>query len=403
MTGWASETLIASAVLIAAVLLLRAPVARLFGARAAYALWLAPLLRMLVPPLPDGSPLPEFAIFTAEPGSGSAALALSGGLALETVLMWLWLGGAAVFLLFHAAVHRRFLARALAAGRRVDSADVAGAELIESSAVAGPIATGVFRPRILIPASFDQRLSNEQRRLALAHEDLHHRRGDLIALALSLVVLALHWFNPLAHLAHRMFRRDLEAACDAELIERLGPGERQDYARAIVGCASRPVPRAICTLTTIDDLKRRLTMLQWNHGASARLTGFGCAALLAAGGLTLGTELRAQASDAPEERIEIHKVVRDGKATPEFSAERRMQLEQCLGEKIEAAAAGATGDKKQQTRIVLCGKKDASNAELVQMLEKAVARIESENDLRGDNKAQIVEKLRSKIAELRAR
>ena len=50
--NWVLETMIASTLLMAAVLALRGPVARMFGARVAYLLWLAPALRMILPPLP---------------------------------------------------------------------------------------------------------------------------------------------------------------------------------------------------------------------------------------------------------------------------------------------------------------------------------------------------------------
>ena len=46
------ETLIATAMLMALVMALREPVRRLFGAQVAYALWLLPALRMVLPPLP---------------------------------------------------------------------------------------------------------------------------------------------------------------------------------------------------------------------------------------------------------------------------------------------------------------------------------------------------------------
>ena len=52
MIGWVAETLIASTLLMALVLGLRGPVRRAFGPGVAYLLWLLPLLRMALPPLP---------------------------------------------------------------------------------------------------------------------------------------------------------------------------------------------------------------------------------------------------------------------------------------------------------------------------------------------------------------
>ena len=52
MTPWLVQTLVGTTLAMLGVLALRAPVARLFGARVAYALWLLPALRLVLPPLP---------------------------------------------------------------------------------------------------------------------------------------------------------------------------------------------------------------------------------------------------------------------------------------------------------------------------------------------------------------
>ena len=404
MIDWAVETLIATSLLMVAVLLLRNPVARLFGARASYALWLAPAIRLLLPPMPEGGPIPEIIILTAP---GAAAETASTGMSPVDMLLYLWLGGAAVFLILHALQHRWFVADAIASGQRLPIS-ASGPELIESPAVEGPIATGIIRQRIFIPAGFAERLTEEQQRLALVHERLHHRRGDVFALAASLVVLALHWFNPIAHFAHRAFRRDLEAACDAELIERLGGKERADYARAIVGCAAVPVPRAICTLTTIDDLKRRLTMLDWNHGKLSRTLGLGCAAALAAAGLSLGTANAAtqDKDSATTEKVEKRVIIRnvgDGPMKEPLSAEMREKIAKCEVQPFEANADLKGEDGKQQrTRVVLCTK-GGDPKMTAERLEKVVTRIEGDSDMSPEAKEKILADLRAKISELRNR
>jgi len=49
MMDWAIETGIAVSLLIVLVLIIRRPFARIFGARAAYALWLLPFIRLIMP------------------------------------------------------------------------------------------------------------------------------------------------------------------------------------------------------------------------------------------------------------------------------------------------------------------------------------------------------------------
>ena len=69
MTAWLIETLVWTAVLIAAVLFVRRPVARWFGPQVAYALWALPVLRLILPPIE----LPAWMapVQASEPAQGS--------------------------------------------------------------------------------------------------------------------------------------------------------------------------------------------------------------------------------------------------------------------------------------------------------------------------------------------
>ena len=88
MIGWAIEALIASALLMAVVLVIRAPVRRQFGPGIAYALWALPVIRLMLPPLPQiHSTAPQLlsrasdtvAIYVIEPLGGSGGLLLVDG------------------------------------------------------------------------------------------------------------------------------------------------------------------------------------------------------------------------------------------------------------------------------------------------------------------------------------
>jgi beta-lactamase regulating signal transducer with metallopeptidase domain len=57
-----------------------------------------------------------------------------------------------------------------------------------------PCAWGLWRRTILLPAAADD-WPLDHRRLALAHEWSHLRRGDPFWHMLSVFVLALHWAN----------------------------------------------------------------------------------------------------------------------------------------------------------------------------------------------------------------
>jgi len=344
MTGflqapWIVQTLIASTLLMAIVLMLRAPVARAFGARAAYALWLLPVLRMVLPPLPGWRMLavpvvylgskdrqvvglvdPATAatmvheIVRADAARAIPALApvappmpvqmlvdpqpapLLAGVGWVPLLLAVWLGGAALWFGWQMIRYRVFLNRAMRGARPLTRE--CGIDVLLSDHVDGPVAAGVFRRRIFLPGDFMTRYSAEERRLALVHEAAHHDRFDVQANLLGLLVLALHWWNPLAHRAYRAFRSDQELACDATVLADARPGDRMAYGSAMLKSASARMPGVACALSHKAQLKQRIVMMARKPmGASRLLLGGVIAVAAIGGGLLLTASGSAQAQD----------------------------------------------------------------------------------------------------------
>ena len=279
MIAWAIEALLASTLLMAVVLVIRAPVRRQFGPGIAYALWALPAVRLLLPPLPQlHSAAPQLlnrasqtvTIYVIEPLGGSAAAPTSLYSSLGAALAVLWGVGAAAFLAWHALGHWRFCRRMI--DQSVSTERAGDIEVIETSAASGPLAFGIFRRYVAFPRDFAERYDADERELALLHELGHHQRGDLIANWVALAVLALHWFNPLAWRAFRAFRADQEMANDALVLAGRSAIDRHTYACAIVKAAHGGAVSAACHLHTIQDLKGRLRMLTTGRRSRLRLT-----------------------------------------------------------------------------------------------------------------------------------
>ena len=280
MIGWLVEALIASTLLMALVMLVRAPVRNAFGPQVAYALWALPLLRLLLPPLPAA--WQEVAATPISRASDTLTILVADGAANDTVapvavaapaIGWivglLWAAGALGFLVWHLTSHRRHCRRLLGTAASIE--EVRGVHLIASEAAAGPLAFGVMRRYVAFPLDFADRYDADERELALEHEIGHHQRGDLIANWIALGVLALHWFNPVAWRAFRAFRADQELANDARVLAGRSTIDRHAYACAIVKAAHGGAVSAACHLHTIDDLKGRLRMLSTSPRSRRRL------------------------------------------------------------------------------------------------------------------------------------
>jgi len=309
VTDWIVETLISSSLLMALVLAVRRPVASAFGARTAYALWLLPLLRMVLPPLPGHAMLlkPFLAMTsvggtTVQAGLASAdalndALILppdvqsafeagpvSSGLGWIPVLVALWLAGAALFFGWQMLRYRLFVARALDGATHLSTS--AGVQVFASDHVEGPIASGILQRRIFLPRDFLDRYSSSERRQALLHEGAHHDRKDLLANVAAIGMVALHWWNPLAHVAYRCFRADQELACDATVLADAQPDQLFAYGSALVKSTVGRTPAAACAFNRTQEIKQRLRMIKRGKlGLTRRLAGVGLAMGALVGGL----------------------------------------------------------------------------------------------------------------------
>lgn len=330
---WLVEALLASTLLMTVVLALRYVVTPLFGARISYILWALPVLRMVLPPLPrsesaylptglDLSVIHQIAPVASSvasiPAAQSSAAAISS-IDWGMVVMAVWVLGAVVHFSWHLVAYRIFLSRTEKASAPLY--DISGVK-VYSADVSGPAAAGVFLRRILLPRDFGLRFEEREQRLALAHELAHHRRGDLLANWVALLLLSLHWFNPVAHAAYRAFRDDQELACDATVLTASSSGQMHAYASAIVKATWDRGVVAACPLNQAGQLKRRLKMMRLGRSTLMRSSsGLVLTACMVSGGLAM------TASGVVTERPAVAKAINTLMAAPAAIAESSRNLE----------------------------------------------------------------------------
>jgi len=437
MSDFLIETLVWTGALIALVLVLRRPVARQFGAGAAYALWFLPTARLVMPPLllpawlaPDVEPV----AYSAEPLAVAApaeALPLTGNefgdivpaeaaysVDFAAVLLALWLLGAAIFLVRRFALYHRMRAELLDGARPVG--EVGNVRLVETDAVEGPLAFGVIDRVVALPTGLMNSRDRRARDLVIAHELAHHRGRDLLVNMLVQPLFALHWFNPLGWMGWTAMRRDQEAACDARVVARSDAEERAVYASVIAafatgaGTNARPALAAPMACPVLGDksIIHRLRSLTMTEISPRRR--FTSRALLVGGALalpltasityaeTIGQEIEAPmppnpptppaASDAPlpptppkpgefddETREEIAEMEQELEEMRDEVAEvEREIVKDGQRQIIRIRRTGTPGGEKQQVqRIVRFGDLDIDPADRAK-LEKAVERFRAE-------------------------
>lgn len=177
------------------------------------------------------TPLPPTEIVTAQPvPTPKPVMTVS-------LLAAIWLAGVVMMLTYMLVSYLGIYRRVCTAVRLEDN-------VYRCGSWGTPFVLGLLRPRIYVPEGMDDAALPQ----VLAHERCHIRRGDHLIKPLAFLLLALHWFNPVLWAAYVLLGRDMENACDERALRGVDGAGRAAYSRALVACAVRQRPAAVCPL-----------------------------------------------------------------------------------------------------------------------------------------------------------
>lgn len=71
----------------------------------------------------------------------------------------------------------------------------------------------------------------------MAHELVHHRRGDLVVNAVQIAIAIVWWFHPVVWILNKSIRRVREDCCDDSLLE-AGVTHASDYCQTLLDVAN---------------------------------------------------------------------------------------------------------------------------------------------------------------------
>lgn len=110
--------------------------------------------------------------------------------------------------------------------------------------VKSPFILGIVKPRIYLSSA----LSEDEMNYIVAHEMAHLRRKDHLWKPFGYMLLCVYWFNPLCWIAYIMLCKDIELACDEKVIKDMSFGDKKEYSRVLLSCATQRRWVFVCPL-----------------------------------------------------------------------------------------------------------------------------------------------------------
>ena len=270
-------------ILILAVIVIRALAINMLPKKAFNALWWISVVRLMIPfSIPSA-----FSVYSLmgshAPGNGSQAIRVlpigaSGQAAsmpdsiTNAVSTWtvVWAAGVLVCAVFFSLaywkcrkefqtslpVRNDFTENWLSVhqqGRRIS--------IRQSGRFSAPLTYGVLHPVILMPTSTKWE-NTDSLEYVLAHEYVHIRRFDSIRKLVLIVVLCVHWFNPLVWVMYILANRDIELSCDEAVVRFFGENTKAAYARALISMEeTRSGLTPLCSSFSKNAIEERITAI----------------------------------------------------------------------------------------------------------------------------------------------
>ncbi|MBQ9972483.1 MAG: peptidoglycan DD-metalloendopeptidase family protein, partial [Firmicutes bacterium] len=135
-------------------------------------------------------------------------------------------------------------------------------EVRATSLIEAPLIIGLVHPVLYLPFS----VKAEKLDLILRHELTHYRRRDILYKWCAMVILTVHWFNPISHIVSKQIDEECEISCDYEATRGLLAHEKASYMGLILDLLSHSERSSRMLTTQMSSsgkmLKRRFEMIK---------------------------------------------------------------------------------------------------------------------------------------------
>lgn len=123
---------------------------------------------------------------------------------------------------------------------------------------------GIFNPVILLSENILQE-NDDTIKYIFLHELSHYKRRDPIFNYILLLILSIHWFNPIVWFIFMKVREDIELGADELAIEKLSKQEKKEYGLVLINLLQNIskvsyTANMLCISDTGKNMERRILM-----------------------------------------------------------------------------------------------------------------------------------------------
>ena len=215
---------------------------------------------------------------------------------IKTILSTVWITGALGITAF-CSVQFIMLKRQLRNSKHISG------NVYVSDKNSAPFVFGLFIPRIYLPDVLDK----HEKEYILLHERTHIKHGDWITKIIGMIAVAVHWFNPLAWFAYKLFEQDIEMNCDESVVEGMDTDLKQAYTMSIVSFAMQskakrylvtPLGFSKANISKTEVTNRVKNIINFKKGKTATAIAITAVLLFVSAGCALNS--KKVASSEPE-------------------------------------------------------------------------------------------------------
>ncbi len=204
------------------------------------------------------------------------------------IASYIWLFGIAVYLIYTVVTYIRFILNvrihSVPADGRIksiyDSIDEPKKrmELLVSSTFMQPFTSGIRRKYIVIPAFFEEIMTDDEIRLILLHEITHAGRNDVFLKIFMEVMNGLNWFNPLFYMVKKRLALWTEISCDEKLNGDFTSETRVKYIELLLkvfemNIKAKRIPASFLASKKSLNMKMRFEKIIKNKRKGSKLAG----------------------------------------------------------------------------------------------------------------------------------